>query len=465
MRIKKFLLNHSEDSFFVSIGYIIYSVLYTINERLAYVVLKIFASLLFGLPGLTFSRYGYDNVYIMRFCYLVQERFRIEKLGLVPMEKRELHLCEGRIKVGFFGTLSTPNKDLFWNRPKNVDLYIYDVETCKECLAPWLKTFAKKYYRLSNIRAYSELVEEMNRDHLDILVHVGSFSDIKDVVFNQTNASKIVVYNTGTAISFNEKVDLDLMHQPQLYSRIKNNLFYCDILKKPFSNVRAMPINFVFNHRNIDMNSTIPLEERKHQLVFHGNLYKLDNQAVLKIIVDLLRSFPDYTFVYMGANQKPALEKIQRYFRKSGVLGQVKYMGNLSNTPDEMGNYKGNQMELFTIIRESRLYIDPWPIDGGNTVYQAYALGVPCVSLKMDMDQPIRKLDKSRTILELNGLVTDLGPIARTPKEYEQQCYQLLLNDQYAESVIQAQLRTAKEISGQKAYERFWTAVLSVVNK
>ncbi len=486
MFAKKLLLRVSEKNWMICIGYICYSILTKLlGEARADLALAIGARTLFSSPGLTFERYGYYHPYTYEFIYNVQERYRVRKLKMIPTEKLErLEVKDGRrIKVGFFGSLATPNKDLFIQRPENVELYVYDNQQVNGIRSQWLETCTDKYYCFNRMGKVNEkiekgylpinhkvesrtkelslLVKQINSDELDVLINIGGISKDWDLLVNRANSRKILNYATGSIISFNPKVDMDIFMQPQKYYTVKGRGVYCDLLEKYFNNIKLKEFAYVFNHRDIDIDENLPLEERKKRIVYHGNLYKLYNKAVLDLIKELLKRDQDFEFVFFGANQKNYLKKTLAFFEKSGVSKQVKYLGVFSNAANPQGLYDSESWkEMCKVIRESRLYVDPWPICGGNTVYQAYMLGVPCVSMKLRKTEDIKKMSKEETLVEVSGLEA-MGNFVKTQEEFKELCVRILEDEIFSKKLIEAQYRCAKKLSGDEAYKEFWEMITS----
>lgn len=483
MKIKKKLLRLSENPKTVDLGERLYRRTVSLTgEKKADMLLFLASRLFFSSPGLTFIRYGYYNVYSYKFIWAVQERYRQKREGAETVPKLGARSPGEALKIGFVGSLAVPNKDLFQKKPEGIRLFLYDIQNGQGYRAPWLAGAAERYEAVlpygncgefkaaegwsgyepvfrgsfSPREELKRLCGKINEDELDLLVYIGGISKFWDAVIGRINSRKIYNYATGSIISFHPKVDADRFMQPQKHYFVKDQRAFCAVLQKNITEIQMKEASFVFNHRGLDKEEPLPWEKREDIIVFHGNLYKLYNKKVLAMIGRLLQEKKTFRFLFLGAEQRKEISGILRFFKRKKLENRVLYMGNFSNMPDRNGIFSGTEWkEMCALIGKAKLYIDAWPVSGGNSVFQAYMLGVPCVSLKLKQDPVPGRIREDETTVEVNGLQLKENTV-ETPREYEAVCRKILDDGDFAQKLAREQRRRGLHLCGADAVEDFW---------
>ncbi|MHC4870699.1 MAG: hypothetical protein ACYTFY_02535 [Planctomycetota bacterium] len=396
-----------------------------------------------------------------------QNRFKANRIFIPQKEKHSLNSNE-KIKLGIITSFSccySFPKSLIKKCPKNIDLYIYDIPH-NDNLSPGYSD-GSTYRSFANYTKYDDpkdLLEYANiisNDNLDALVLIDQAIDLYKFV-DLLDTPDIVVVNAGTFQLPNSKCRVQALPSTGYPFWIIDHNIVNLKTGRSLKDYYLFTDIFYYSKRDIEplKLESIDFSNRKNQIVFIGNLIKLNSDLYIQAIVELLYNNPDYIFIYYGKSDS-ARNQIERKFKNYGIDSRTFFKGEYSVIRDKDGNYQKTEEwdKAKKDISESRLFMQSFPICGGSSLVENYLLGVPCVNFYPDKDYVLQNKDYCN--LNIQMLITESNN-CNTINEYREKCQRIISDDEYANKIVIEQYNYASKKLCNEEY--YWRRILEMVH-
>jgi hypothetical protein len=368
-----------------------------------------------------------------------------------------------RLRIGlvgaFRGLLCFP-AELFRCAPPDVDVVVFDIPyggQSAEYLAPLVSRYVPIFRdEVAYDTAMQQAVESIAASRVDLLIHVSD----KRVAYDLTDALEhpcIAHYANGSEPLYHPKVALQYFPQPEADYFVVDHRLFCATTRTTFSPARFVRIAPYYDLRGLNPCGAAPWRDREPLITFHGSLYKLASPSYLDELLQLLRDDPAVQLEFMGKDASGALAVIEERARRCGVSAQVHYGGRYQSERDEHGVVADpGWARMIELLRRSRLQANPWPLGGGAARIEAYALGVPCVALKVSFDER-RWNTRQPVVCDVPAIHAPSGT-ATDAADYLDRCRRCLYDEASFERIV-AEQRAALSVltDGQ----RWWHEVVA----
>jgi hypothetical protein len=331
---------------------------------------------------------GWINLHVSR--WLRRARRRAAGVRLAPRHSPPRRPGPWRVGIvgSFAGLLSFP-RQLFIDIPGDIDVHIFDVAyhgRAGTFLRPLVTSYVELALDDNLAAATSDAVAQADVDLLMVIGPRGDTYDLLDVV----QARTIMNYCTGSDLMYHERLDFQMHGQPQADYFVKDRRMFCGLTRRPFTDSVVLPIETGFyDPRGLDLATARSWAERDPLIVFHGSLYKVAYRALLDRLLNLLADDRAIEFVIMGRDDGRSLARIRQAASARGVAGRVHYEGAFNSVRGADGEVADEGWgRLVALLGRARLAPDPFPVGGGSSRFEAYALGAPSVHLGVRFDQP-----------------------------------------------------------------------------
>lgn len=407
----------------------------------------------FVLSGWPHHREGWVNLHLSRFVWRIRRVGRqAPQVAVMPVAARTpVRIgCVGR----FRGLLSFP-KALFAALPAGAQLHLFDLEYNGAC-AEYLSDVATEYVPINAAPHYVDAAAQaINAAGLDVLVNANSKIDAYDLV-DRVATPCIMNFCPGSDFLHHDRVAFQLNGQPEAdYFPVGRGLF-CGTTGTFFGSVRVFPTRGYYDPRDMARGPHPPWSARKPLIVFHGSLYKLAHEDVLDCLFGLLADDSSVRFVVMGKDARGALERITRAGARWGVAARVHYEGVFDSTRSEGGVVAdAGWQRLCRFLGDARLAPDPWPVGGGSSRFEAFAMGVPSVHMGVRTD-PASRGRPQPSVVEVPHMMVRQA-VAWSVDEYRALCERCLRDEAFAAAVMETELSIARELSDPA---RLWRQIL-----
>lgn len=418
-----------------------------------------------GFPRRSF---GALNLDAYRLLDRIEHRLQTERWEAEP--RRSAGESGERIRVGLLGQFSallTFSLDHVRALSQRADVTVFDIGF-RGRHASYLAGAAGEYRRFAlwdppaarTPRPPPEVVEvadAINRADLDLLLVVsGRFAlpllDLVDTPF-------IAYAPTGSRPLFHERIDLQLFVQPTADYFIRGGQLFCATSHAPMGEPAIVHGHLVYDMRDLAGVPTLPWSRREPLIVYHGSLYKAAVQPYLDCIFGLLRDDPTLEFVLVGKDDGRSWTFIEDAAARAGVSARVRWEGAYARfrADDGVSIADDGWLRLVELLRSARLAPDPWPMGGGSSRIEAYALGVPAPHMMLRTD-PESWGRPQHTIAEADALRVPNAE-ATTVDAYRDLSRRILSDSVFAESLMAEQRSVAVRLTDP---EGFWDQVLAL---
>ena len=386
---------------------------------------------------------GWVNLHLSRFVWQLRNRLRgVTDVARAPYDPSRT----SRLRVGCIGRFSTLlgfPKELFDAFPRSCDLVIFDI-ACEGSFAPYLRSVTDEYYQLadSNARTQAKLI---NAADLDILLNINwrqSAYELLDLV----KSPCIMNFCSGADLMHHEKVDVQLYCIPQPDYFLKDQKLFCGTTQQPLDQYFVQWKTSYYDLRHVPLDEQPGWVDREPLITFHGSLYKLASRSYLDCLFEILAADRDLSFVFMGKDNGHALSMIEDTARAWFVADRVHYEGQFSGQRNADGVVSDQGWaRMVSYLRRARLACDPWPLGGASSRIEAYALGVPSISVRIRFDPEVWG-KRQPVIAEATSLHTALGTVS-TIDEYREAAQRCLLEERFAAALVEEQKETARKLA------------------
>lgn len=400
---------------------------------------------------------GWVNLHVSQ--WLRRARRRAAGVQLAPRLSPPRRPGNWRVGIvgSFAGLLSFP-RELFTAIPGDIDVHIFDVVyhgRTGSFLRPLVKSYVELPLDDSLAASTSAAVAAADLDLLIVIGPRGDTYDLLDVV----QARTIMNYCTGSDLMYHERLDYQMHGQPQADYFVKDRRMFCGLTRRPFTNNVVLPIDIGFyDPRGLDLTTGRSWAQREPLIVFHGSLYKLAYRQLLDRLLNVVASDRSIEFVIMGRDDGRSLATIQEAAAVRGVSGRVHYEGAFNSVRGSEGDVADEGWrKVADLLSRARLAPDPFPVGGGSSRFEAYALGTPSIHLGVRFDEHMwgQAQPAACDVLFLNTR----GGTGYDVDTYERLCRQCLEDETFADALA-AEQRTiaAGLIDGRAWWERLRTA-------
>jgi hypothetical protein len=409
-----------------------------------------------GWPG---HQAGWINLHASRWLQLSRRRAAgaTSQARLAPRAG-----ANGEMRVGilgaFSGLLSFP-RDLFADIPDGITVCIFDMPfrgQSAEFLRPLVTEYVPLPEGAGQIDAAARAADAAD---LDLLMVIGPTVEAYQLL-DRVRTRVVMNYCTGSDLMHHERLDFQMHGQPQADYFVKDRSMFCTLTGRALPGATVLPIDIGFYDRRGLPLSGPPWCDREPLIVFHGSLYKLAFPGMLDTVLSLLADDSNVSLALVGKDDGAALEAIRREAAKRGVAARVHYEGSFSAVRDDRAGVSDPTWNrLIELLSKARLAPDPFPIGGGSSRFEAYALGAPSVHLGVRFDEDAwgRPQDAACDVLFLN---TTLGT-AFDRDDYRRVAQRCLSDASFADALAAEQLAVAARLVDARAW---WTRLRSAAD-
>jgi hypothetical protein len=412
--------------------------------------------------------HGLLNLDVARLLDRVEDELQAKYWPVVP--RRTAHVLPARPRVGLLAqflpllTLSLEHVDALTDV---ADVVVFDVEY-RGRNATYLAQTRGSYRafpgwdppapgRPTPPEEARALAAAINDVELDLLVAISGRFAL--AVMPLVDTPSIAYVPTGSRPLFHDRVDFQLFLQPEADYFIHEGELFCGLSRAPLRAPSVVHGYVVYDVRDLRGLEPLPWSEREPLVVFHGSLYKAASQPYLDCIFALLQEDPALRFVLVGKDDGRSWAFIGQAAAEAGVSARVRWEGAYARFRGADGVSIADEgwQRLVRLLRASRLAPDPWPMGGGSSRVEAYALGVPAPHLALRTDPSSWGLPQY-TVTEPDALRVEVAS-ADTPEEYLSLCRRVLYDAELAEAVIAEQRAVAERVTDPA---RFWDQILGL---
>jgi hypothetical protein len=350
---------------------------------------------------------------------------------------------------GFVGLLGFP-RELLARCP--VELIIADV-VFHGRHAPYLAADATRYqhFDLRTADDVDRLAAFVNDCEPDLVLNIGHKADAF-AIMDRLNAPCLANYCVGSDLLHHPRVDVQYHGQPEADYFVSGDRMFCGTTASFFDERFVHTITGFIDPRGLLASEPRPWAERDPLIVCHGSLYKFSAEPFLEVLCRWLRSDAALKAVLMGRDDGAALASIQAFAERRGVATQIQYRGQFSAMRDEFGAVDNEGWRsLVELLGRSRLAPNPFPLGGGSSRCEAYALGAPAPHLGVKFDR-LAWGRPQPSICEIPSLLIERGT-AWTIEEYYILGRRCLTDGAFADELAKAQLQKAAAITD---CDRWW---------
>ncbi len=349
-----------------------------------------------GLIGLIDRRYafsgwpyygrGWTNLHVSRFTARLRHRHRHRGARTAPPRRAVTGRLQRVACIGsFVGLLGFP-RELLARCP--VELVIADV-VFDGRRAAYLGQDAKRYqhFELRGDGDLDRLAAFVNGCEPDLVLNIGHKADAF-AIMDRLNAPCLANYCAGSDLLHHPRVDLQYHGQPEADYFVNRDRMFCGTTASFFSDGLVHTIKGYIDPRGLLATAPRPWATRDPLIVCHGSLYKFTGDQFLHVVFRWLETDQALTLVLMGRDDGVAWRSISERATSRGVAKRVHYLGQFSAVRDEHGVVDNDGWrKLVDLLGRARLAPNPFPLGGGSSRYEAYALGAPSPHLGVKFDR------------------------------------------------------------------------------
>jgi hypothetical protein len=424
------------------------------------------------------AAFGYEKGFVIRFSYLMDRLGRLidpsplraetnlhtERLATLvrrPVATRETarrpprDFSPGdRWRVAIYGSFSGAlgfGPSFFAAVPKDIDLYIFD-HSWRDAYAENLATTGHFYHQID--RSTEGLIKAAaiaNEKKIDIFCNINYKADPR--LLAALDAPCVTTWCSGSSPYFGDLVDFNLYPQYHRYYRLTDQRLVHSRTGVSLPGSIVYPSFWTYDPREGNDPAAQPIARREKTIFFHGSLYKLANSDYLDMLFRVMADIPDAKFAFMGKQMwNDELSLIEERARHWGVADRVENFGTYENTRGEGGEIADQRWQLCRrLLREARLWLSTFPGIGASARIEAFQAGAAVVQMCFPADWQNGKVPVYNA-WELPYLRVEQGA-ATTPAEYEALMRRVLLDDAFAQSLVDQQYAQLPEMLDQA---RIW---------
>jgi hypothetical protein len=407
----------------------------------------------FVLSGWPHHAHGWVNLHVSRFVARVRRFGRAA--SAVSAAPIGAHMpirfgCVGR----FRGLLSFP-RELFDAFPREAQLHLFDIEF-NGGTADYLAGVASQYVALKGLGAIDAAAQAINGARLDVLLSANSKADAYDLL-DRVDTPCVLNFCGGSDLLHHQRVSFNLHGQPQADYFVAGRRMFCGTTGRYFEPARVYSVRGYYDPRGLTLSPPKPWPARRPLMVFHGSLIKLAHDDVLHCLCAVLADDASVDFVIMGKDSGGALARIRRAAAGYHVAARVHYEGAFDSSRSGGGAVADpGWARLCEFLSDARLAPDPWPVGGGSSRFEAFAMGAPSVHMGVRFDAESWGRSQPSVVEVPHMMVREAT--AWNVAEYRALCGRCLGDESFATDVMEKQLQIARELADPT---RLWPQVFA----
>lgn len=405
----------------------------------------------YAFSGWPLYGHGWTNLHVSRFTSRVRHRYR--GISTPPARRGSAQPLSRVACVGaFVGTLGFP-RELLAACP--LELVIADA-VFNDRHAGYLAADAAAYdsFDFSSPGDVDRAADFINRAKPDLVINIGNKYNAFEL-FDRLDAPCLANFCAGSDLLHHPRVDIQYFSQPEADYFVRDERMFCGTTAAFFDDRFVHGFTGFIDPRGLLHAARRPWREREPLIVCHGSLYKFASEPFMQVLWSWLARGPERTLVLMGRDDGKALDAITRSARQAGVADRVDYRGTFSAVRDESGTVSSaGWFDLVDLLGRARLAPNPFPLGGGSSRFEAYALGVPAPHLGVRFD-PDAWGRPQPSICEIPAMLTPQGT-AWSVAEFQSLGERLMNDEAHADALAQEQVRRA-EIFGDA--NRWWREI------
>ena len=395
---------------------------------------------------------GWTNLHASRFTTRVRR-------GLRPAVRRPVRLPVQpltRIVLvgGFSGLLGFP-KELFERCP--IELVIADIRF-NGADASYLAGIADQYQCFDLDRRADEITriaEFINGCGAQMALNIGQKAESHELI-ELINTACIANYCAGSELLHYDAIDIQYHGQPEADYFVRDGRMFCGTTRSFFSSQFIATFTGYIDPRGLLSGSPAPWRRRRPLIVNHGSLHKFASPEYLSIVCDWLAAEPSCEFVLFGRDDGGWLSEIKRRLDARGLLSRLRYEGHFSATRNAAGEVAGEGWDaLVSRLGQARLAPNPFPLGGGSSRYEAYALGAPAPHLGVRFDREMWGRPQP-SICEIPSMLVPRGTAA-TIDQYRELGFKCLRDEAFADALSAEQMKVARSVIDA---DRWWREII-----
>jgi hypothetical protein len=360
-----------------------------------------------------------------------------------------------RIKIAIMGQFSgllSFGPDFFDKVPSYIDLTVVDFPW-RGVFADYLKSTRHSYFQIQDDRAPRP--EEIAKiQNLEPTIICNLYSKIDPRFIARLDSYCWVNFCSGSVPYYSSLIDFQLCPQFQRNYILKNGELIHRKSQTLLKNLTVFESSWPFDPRDIDDQQVTPISARPKRIFFHGSLYKLSNPRYLDVIFSLIAEIPDVEMAFMGREiWGHEMKSIVSAARKWNVESRISYLGDYENIRGASGAIADGRWQVCrSELNRCRLWLGTFPPVGASARVEAMKAGAVVVQMGFPadwMDSPSDPLN----IWELPCIKVDEAT-SNDLAQYKAICRQVLLDDRFAEDLIECQNRRLPQILDQTAIWR-----------
>jgi hypothetical protein len=407
----------------------------------------------FVYSGWPFYGYGWTNLHVSRFAVAARRHLYNREAVRVrrPTTSRPPRLaCIGQ----FVGLLGFPKRVL---QACPVPLVIADIGYANRH-AEYLRDCAVAYRAFdANAAADTsgDIAAFLKAADVDLVLNIGQKPFVYDLL-DHVDAPCVANYCVGSDLLHHPNVDIQFHGQPEADYFVVEGRMFCGTTARTFGGSRVHPIMGYIDPRGLALDAPRPWVDRDPLIVCHGSLFKFANAQFLDVLCDVLADDRRIELVLVGKDNAQALQSITRHATDRDVAGQVHYEGEFASLRNDAGDVDaGGWHRLVDLLQRARLAPDPFPIGGGSSRFEAYALGTPSPHMGVRFEREAWCRPQPGNC-EIPGLLIRRAT-AWTVDEYRHLCRLCLGDASYADGLSHEQVALARHVADVR---RFWRDIL-----
>jgi hypothetical protein len=395
---------------------------------------------------------GWMNIHMSRIAALLRRRGTPVVARRIPSARSPIRIA----MVGrFVGLLGFP-QELFDACPAH--LIVADIGH-EGRFAPYLHRPDRDYAAFdldAGTATPAAVAAFINGAGPDLVLNIGYKQEAFDIL-DHVDAPCVANYCTGSDLLHHRSVDLQYHGQPEADYFVVDGRMFCGTSRSYVPSSRIHTITGYIDPRGLlSSPRRRPWSEREPLIVCHGSLYKFAAAGFVSVLMQVLARNPAARLVLMGRDDGRALNAVQGAAGRAGVAGRVEYLGFFSGVRDANGGLPDpGWARLIELLGRARLAPDAFPLGGGSSRFEAYAMGVPSVHLAVRFDESAWGRPQAGTC-EIPSLAAPRGTV-RSIDEYAALCDRALADGAFADALAAEQLTLARNVGDAR---RWWAEIL-----
>lgn len=405
----------------------------------------------FAFSGWPHYSRGWINLHVARFTARLRHRHR----GVAPAPPRRAvrgPLTRVACVGSFVGLLGFP-RELMARCP--VELVIADVMFDGRH-ADYLAGHAVAYQGF-DLRAdddFDRLAAFVNAAEPDLVLNIGYKADAF-AVLDRLNAPCLANYCPASDLLHHPRLDIQYHGQPEADYFVTREQMFCGTTASVFDDGYIHTIKGYIDPRDLLSSTPRPWVAREPIIVCHGSLYKFSAAPFLEVLCGWLQSDSTLTLQLMGRDDGGAWQTIKACGERRGVAARMQYLGQFSAVRDETGAVANDGWNsLVDLLGRARLAPNPFPLGGGSSRYEAYALGAPAPHLGVKFDRESWGKPQP-SICEIPSLLVERGT-AWTIDDYDALGRRCLVDGTFADALAAEQRQRAAAVVDA---DRWWREI------